>query len=376
MTATLHLVEDEPAFEQLAAEWPELLASSDADRLFLTWDWLRTWWRHLAEGRRLRVVTVRTGGALVAVAPFCIRPAGLRRSPVLPCLEPLGAGEIGSDALDVVVRRGSERESIALLADRLARETHAFSMGRLRSGSNVAALADALFERGWTVTEHTEDASPFILLRGRSFDTYLSELGSSHRYAFRRRLRGLERRYRVELDRVAEPAALAESFQALRTLHAARWRGRGKSEAFTRPALVRFHEDFAATALARGWLRLFLLRLDGRPTAAILGYAYGGVFSFYQSGFDPAHEKESVGLVALGLCIRALFAEGEAEFDFGHGEESYKKLWARETRPLVRIEIFPPGARGRLYRQATFLERRARRVVRSLVGPGDGSERA
>ena len=49
--------------------------------------------------------------------------------------------------------------------------------------------------------------------------------------------------------------------------------------------------------------------------AALHGFSYGGVFSFYQSGFDPALAAHSVGLVTMGLAIRAAFAEGLAEFD-------------------------------------------------------------
>src|ERR1019366_3006589 len=49
-------IADVPGFEALRDEWGELLESSDADCLFLTWEWLSTWWKHLAGDRRLAIL--------------------------------------------------------------------------------------------------------------------------------------------------------------------------------------------------------------------------------------------------------------------------------------------------------------------------------
>src|SRR5262245_43077359 len=37
----------EPPLLDLRDEWTALLARSDADNVFLTWEWCSTWWRHL-----------------------------------------------------------------------------------------------------------------------------------------------------------------------------------------------------------------------------------------------------------------------------------------------------------------------------------------
>ncbi len=51
--------------------------TSDSDCVFLTWEWLYTWWKHLAGDRQLSILVVRRGEWLVALAPFCLRPARL-----------------------------------------------------------------------------------------------------------------------------------------------------------------------------------------------------------------------------------------------------------------------------------------------------------
>jgi CelD/BcsL family acetyltransferase involved in cellulose biosynthesis len=92
------------------------------------------------------------------------------------------------------------------------------------------------------------------------------------------------------------------------------------------------------------------------------------VFSFYQSGFAPAFARESVGLVMLARAIRQAIAEGAAEFDLLHGDESYKALWAHDApRVLAHLEVYPPRLRGQLCRRAATLGRAARRAARRLA---------
>ena len=59
-------------------------ASSDSDCIFLTWEWLYTWWKHLAEDRSLAILAVRRGGELIALQPCCLRPRSILRRPSPP----------------------------------------------------------------------------------------------------------------------------------------------------------------------------------------------------------------------------------------------------------------------------------------------------
>ena len=56
---TVETITDAATFRDLREEWTDLLDRSAADCLFLTWEWLYTWWTHLGVGRRLFIVTVR-----------------------------------------------------------------------------------------------------------------------------------------------------------------------------------------------------------------------------------------------------------------------------------------------------------------------------
>src|SRR6185436_11069264 len=98
----------------------------------------------------------------------------------------------------------------------------------------------------------------------------------------------------------------------------------GQSEAFHSDSIVEFHREFVQTAAERGWLRLLLIHLDGVPAASLYGLRYGPTFYFYQSGFDPAFSKHSVGVATMGLAIKTAIEEAALEYDFLHGNEEYK----------------------------------------------------
>lgn len=365
---TVEQIEDPAELAALAGEWRSLLDSSGQDHLFLTWEWLQSWWVHLGCGRRLFLLAARDGPELVALAPLALTPPKLRRLAPFRSLEFLGAGTVGSDYLDLIVRRGSEDAALQAFSDHLAGKRVMLHLGRTRrEGSLAARLFDRLGPRGWSHRETSIEVCPFIRLAGHTWDSYLATLGSAHRYNFQRRLKNLRRRYAVELHRVATEEDRAPALAWLLRLHEARWRPRGGSEAFSSEGLLSFHEDLTRRALARGWLRLLELRLDGRPAASLYGFRYRDVFCFYQSGFDPAYAKDSVGLVMMGLAIKSALEEGADEYDLLHGDEAYKFQWARETRELAGLEFFPPLLRGLACRQAVDLGRAARRVARRML---------
>ncbi len=361
-------IEEPEAFEALREEWNELLEASASNCLFLTWEWLHTWWTRLAEGRRLCILAVRCGQELSAIAPLARRtPAPARLLP-FPALQFLGTGTVGSDYLDVIARRGREEEAVSALAAYLAREGLTLELGQLKRGSCAAALAARLGQHGWLASDATTNVCPFITLAGHSWPSYLASLGPAHRYNFQRRLRNLQRQYDVRFEAARSEEERRAALALLVRLHNMRWQERGGSEAFQSPALLSFYDEVSRLALTRGWLRLFLLRLDGTSVAALHGYRYHRTFYFYQSGFDPRHAKQSVGLVTMGLAIQHAIEEGAEEYDFLHGDEAYKAHWAREARELGRLEVYPPGRRGLLYRRVTGLSRTSRKAARRLLG--------
>jgi CelD/BcsL family acetyltransferase involved in cellulose biosynthesis len=353
--------------DSLREEWDALLESSPSNNIFLTWEWLRTWWKYLAERRKLQVVALRHGGELIALAPLGVRPPSIRRLFPFGSIDFLGSGTAGSDYLDLIVRQGWEEDAVSALSRTLS-ANRMLEFSRVRADGPTLDLARSLQQSGWTAEIAKSEVCPYINLRGHSWTSYLASLGSEHRYSVRRKRNTLATQFDVAFERVEDPLERGPALRLLMDLHRKRWNGCGESDAFHTESHVQFHDEFTARAMRRGWLRLYVLRLNAKPVSAIYGLRYGPTFYFFQSGFDPQYARNSVGVVAMALSIEEAIKEGAAEYDFLHGEESYKFHWAADSRDLCRIRLFPPGRRGWWYQTALGVRSRAREWFRHDIG--------
>src|SRR5579885_2991471 len=270
---------DSDAFANLRIEWNDLVAASHVNCFFLTWEWLYTWWKHLADNRDLFAVAIRSNGRLEAVAPLVRRRFAISH---LPRLEFLGSGTAGSDYLDFIIRAGREAECEHLFQDYLLDCRIPLRLNQIRrKDCFVATFGRAWVKQGWRANDIAINICPKIDLRGHSWDSYLATLGSEHRYNFRRKLKNLEKKFSVQFQAAESEQERVDSLRTLIDLHSRRWNQRGGSDAFFLPEHLAFHDEISALALQRRWLRLFTLRLDDRPVAALYGFRYGRIFYFY-----------------------------------------------------------------------------------------------
>lgn len=344
---TVSAVTTTAAFASMEAEWRELLAASNADCLFLTWEWLFSWWQHAAGSRRLMILTVRRAGSLLGIAPFALRAAEPARLHLFPVLEFLGVGPAGSDYLDLILRRGEEQCACAALADYLAQANYQLDLRRVELGcAEVERLVAYLEDNGWHRLLRDDDICLYVSLGGSCWEDYLAGLGRVFRYSLRRARRSAEAEHSVTYVTVRNEEDRLPALRSFVHMHNRRWDERDGSQALPDTAIIRFHEALSGLALKRGWLRLASLRFDDTPVAAIYGFSYGAKLYYYLPAFDPDHAKWAAGRMCLEESLRAAFEEGLDEYDMLHGDERYKYHWAKEFRALGRYQLFPPGLRG------------------------------
>ena len=301
-------------------DWREL--AGRGRNVFATWEWADAWWRHFGRSRELRVRHE---------AGLYVLPLYLERQGPFRLLRFIGSGH--SDEVGPI---GDASRASAAFAEE--RGFHLFLGDEMAPG-----WAEPL---GAKVVERT--SSPVIELSG-SWDDYLGARSSN----FRGQVRSAERRLENASYRLATGDTLGADLDTLFRLHRARWPG---SHWFSDAEA--FHRDFAAIALERGWLRLWMLELAGKPAAAWLGYRFNGVESYYQAGRDPALQRERVGFVLLAHTIRESIQDGMSEYRLLRGDESFKYRFATSD-PGLETLARPNGALGRLALALRAVRRRA-----------------
>ena len=328
-------------FDALATEWDALAERSGS--IFSTAAWSRVWWAHFGEGHELLLHVVRADdGSLTVVLPLY---AWRRRLPRV--VRFLGHGP--GDELGPIHERGAHVTAASALRSALdALEWDVFLAEQLPGEEGWPALVKGASWR--------REASPSLTLP-TSWEEYLAGRSSNFREQLRRREAALAKEGAVVLRR-AVPESLSGDLDALFALHRARW-GATPSHFGDSP----FHRELARVALDRGWLRLWLLELEGRPIAAWHGFQVGTVCSYYQAGRDPSFERFSVGFLLLAYTIRSAIAEGAQEYRFGRGDEAFKSRFTShdpglETVVLTRGLVGAGAAAGA--RLARFVRNLAR----------------
>jgi CelD/BcsL family acetyltransferase involved in cellulose biosynthesis len=312
------------SLEPLRSDWTRVAAADG--NVFATWEWNELWWRHYGRGRELRVAVSRRDGDVDAIVPLFVwsqRP--------LRILRLIGHGQ--ADRLGPICRQDDRERAERALRLALAAEPHDVFVGDWVAGDRDWAQV-----LGGRVIRRT--GYPILRRPEGSWDDFLAT--QSRR--FRRKLRQCRERLERDHDvsyRYADAASLERDLDATFRLHRARFREHpcnfcGEHEAFQR--------EFAAIALEHDWLRLLLLEVDGEPVCSKYGFFFENAYFAYQSGRDPARERESVGFLLEVESVRRTLEEG-GDYRFLGGEEHHKYRYPTED-PRLETVAAPATVRG------------------------------
>lgn len=291
------VIGDGRAIEALADEW-RALASIGAGSPFETPDWLLPWLRHYAGGRQPFVVTWRSDGRLVGLAPL-VRWSERRAGRELRNLT--FWGETRTPFRGWVDILATDEDRAAVTADFRAwlttpeSEWDVLHCLRLPAGSpTAAALADA----GWFRTSLTEIlwSTEYVLDIPADSQGWTGPLGRKARYNIRREARLFESEAGGSIARLTDPAVVPEVVEALWRLLAARW---GPREAYFRvdPAFEGFIGEALTAAFAAGSAEAYVASdATGIVAIVVILMLHGTTVTlFAASSHDPAYGRYSLG---------------------------------------------------------------------------------
>lgn len=381
----VHLREwSEAEFLSRREDYLDLLDRSDADRLFLSWDWLVDWWtiHKGAYGLRLRVFAAETEkGRILGLAPMTVRPFRHRGGVVGVRMEPLGnlAGTSRCALTEYVTFPVDRRESspvTTLLARSLlaASDWDDLFLSFVPTDSDTwRILVDREAARAGVYVRPPDHLVARVLDLKGGYQAFLSGLGARTRRRIHHDRKRLARRGSVEFV-VASGKNLEDSMSVLDRLHRERW----GAPAFLGPRGALYRE-VVEKAMASGSLSLCYTAVDGHPLAAALnlrkdGREYGIQLAVRRTGL----RNLSPGLIHLGFMIERCCEDGIRYFDFlagDGGSTDYRRHFGGATLLLSAVHLVRTRKLALPYRSVDWLRRvqgRFRGVSPPSVTPTQG----
>jgi CelD/BcsL family acetyltransferase involved in cellulose biosynthesis len=332
VAARLGTVDDPRELERLSQRWSQLAADGTPMQDFV--------WSHAAAdifaGDGLRVLVLERDGRACALAPLTLRGTALGR------LEPLGARETGEPFEPICEDPGALRELLVAL---VSLGTPFYAERVLADSPLIAALRAACAGRAVAITRPAVGC-PRIALDA-AWRTPESHPGVARRSDLRRKQRYAERIGAVSFECHAPAperldALLDEAFQ----VESAGWKGEAGSALSRNARAGAFYRRYAAEAAARGVLRLFFMRIDGRAVATVLAVEWARSLWTLKIGYDEAYARCSPGSLLTRHTIAWAAEHGLRSYEFLGTAAAWTRDWTRDERRCVSLRVYPLSPRG------------------------------
>jgi CelD/BcsL family acetyltransferase involved in cellulose biosynthesis len=328
---------------ELEPIWNPLLERSDANTVFLTFEWLTTWWQCFGGDGELLVLVVRRAGEPIALAPLMVarEPDGWRRRAQIRFLANAYSMRANFILAD---ERQAALEAIFDYLGHADLEWERMAFDYMPEDSSAHALAPIACRRFRLRCGYVPSLlSPYTTLAGADWDAILGRMSPSFRKQLLRRERKLLDRESARAIIYSDRETLDQALDACREVALTTWQHARGSSIASSHNVWEFYRRFAEIAAARGWLRIAILEARGEPIAFAYDLLYRRIMYDLKNGYRPASGRHSPGHVLKASVIREALASGAAEYDMLGMNEEHKMQWATGVRRHACLCVAGPG---------------------------------
>lgn len=324
----------------ISGVWSELAEQAIHPTPFMSQDWFECC-RIAADDESVELLLVSDSVAPVALVPLRHRTStrrGLRAKylSLLDCPD--------SPFADIIPSGAGEPVAGAVLAHLATRsDWDILELGRLPSDSPTLKAFEGECEGRLHQRRAGAEMSPYMAIEGTWQAFY-----ASRSQRFKKTIRNIQNRLArlgtvaFEEHRSLDPAGPV--FEEMIDLTRRSWKAEEGVAIATMPRMREFFAELSRRATERGWLSLWLLRLEGRAIAMEYQLRDKGVVYALRADFDLEYAASSPGSALNFEIARSLFERGEVrEYQMGPGLNEYKMRWASGSHETVRLHAYRDG---------------------------------
>jgi CelD/BcsL family acetyltransferase involved in cellulose biosynthesis len=332
----------------LEAAWQEILTYENIESPFLDIDWFRCCLEAFGVEKQPCVLFVKDGSDPLGIAPLCLSQDIVRGIPV----RKIGF-IIAPDTpfVDFIVKSGRRQETLSAIMRYLWNEKNEYwdilTLNDWPSESrNYPIVNDILMKRKANSFEGYSSVTPYISIKG-TWDRFLECKSSKFRKTRRNIVNRMERLEDVAIDCI-QNADVREILGEIYRVSERSWKQREGKTITSSNDTRRFFEILTPTAARKGWLFVWLLKVDGTPIAMEYNLKDQGRVYALRADYDESFREFSPGRYLEYHIIESLFERGCNEYNTGPGLNAYKLHWTEKVRENKTIYICNTNYKGHL----------------------------
>lgn len=350
----IKVIKEWDEFNALKVDWQNILEQSDANNIFLTWDWVDCWRKSQRTSINILIIVIQNSQEILAIAPFYVQKYRLANLLTYQSLRIVGDQGTGSEYSNFIVKYEDSIELKTMLWEFLLNPDikHCWDFIWFTNVASWTVGGETLLDslaavKSLNCNNRSVEFSQVVL---HNVDAdILPSLSKSLRKNISQTQRRLDKLGTWQIEMSEQSAEISGHLEKLFTLHNKHWKHLGLGSFERRPELTDFYKEFVPLALQKGWLRLFRLESGGEVQAIQLGYVFDHKFLAIQEGYNPDY------LSGIGQVLRYfsyLHCQKEALYcyDFLGVYTDHKRRWLAEKKQGANLFIWHDKAKNLPFR--------------------------
>lgn len=331
--------------------------------------WIRTWCECLRHEKKLYLMTVHRGDKRLYA---CVLSRSTKwRQGVLPTrlVSVYSSGDLFFDSLVGIYNHFLKFEdndiTIRDIVNNFPLKWDEFYF----PGSSTSTFPGsdfASYDKSLTIYDYSKPAYYVDLTRiGNTLESYLATLSQNTRAQIRRSIRYYEQFGPLTVEAAPTADSAKTMLNDLYPFSDARKESKGVENAIN-PFFKTFHDKLIDARFAHNEIQMLKISAGDQLIGYIYNHVYKGVVHFYQCGFVyHPDNKIRPGLVAHALAILHNVRQGNVVYDFGGGEDRYKKSLSNGENTLVWVRLLRATPKMRTFKILKSLKEQTRELLAS-----------
>ncbi len=355
-------IETLEGLDGLRTVWDQLLAKSDFRNIFLTFDWLRTWWKVFGDDRELYVLVVKSDAEIIGVAPLMLEKSK-RLGRTVKVIKFIGTPNvdygdfIGEDKKLIV-------EHVAGYLYRNRKDWFRVELDQISERSSTLSHLQVYLGTGkWPFTTRQIETCLAYVYEGGKEDRSKFKIKRSH--SMRRSINRFNDSGGLDITRLDNPGKVQSELLDLFQLHINRWAATPTPSKFLDPGQRKFYQELVEVLFPQNRICFIALKNGPLPVAYSFNFEYENTIYHYTLGHNEYLSRRSPGSLLVILETELLIRQG-FDLDFSRGAAEYKRLLTNRSYANFQIILYSQRFDFMLTK---FIEGiKSRKITRAILG--------